>query len=553
MFLLVGLFWVGSASAQEDPLPEITGKPAHRPATVPIDDGSTLESFEYENMTLENFDKAKGNDEDEDGNVVIRKIKRFFGKIVAKVKSILGRGESEEEIDVELDDLEFISPPAAGGLINYERIILTETEDINDTGVVDEDVPAPVSNEPRPINQPPILVVPGSQTFFTDFDNQLSEPIQISDIDAGTKDVQVDMFIAGPAEAMPSFPEGGYVLTHNQVGKNGIRLTGSIQNVNRALGGMRFSQYSGNINLDLSVTVNDLGNTGSGGPKSASGNVAIEVLDFVPSNIGGFVFVDVNNDANKDSNETGLEGVRITLKGTTFRNKSVNIETLTDSSGSYLLSNLQPGEYNLKEEQPPNTEDGVESFQSPVTAAGNDMASVNIPIAGNVDSRNNNFGESKIEPDFITLYDLMNCAVTQNLEKNGASPATIEETVTIKSEDKGQTWTGAGNQWFDISGSTIGVDPTIEMPLNLIRDGFELSGIFGGMDISGKVLLNPDDLTESGFDLTGSQDFTWGGSSYHEYTDISCKKGTGARPAIIIPLNDEMFDYEAMVQANFWK
>ena len=266
----------------------------------------------------------------------------------------------------------------------------------------------------QPINDGPTIVVPGNQVFITDFDNTLSSvpmPLQIGDVDAGNDDVQFDLTIGDGALTVLDTSSLSSVSGN---GTNSVSLQGSVTNVNSALLSGVTYRTSTDGNRTLAATVNDLGNNGgipgdpnANNPLSASGNIAVEVLDFVPSNIGGFVFLDVNNDANKAAEETGIEGVRMTLTGTTLRNTPVSLQATTGPNGDYLFPDLEPGNYDLGQSQPANAKDGLESFASPGTSAGNDRATVSIPIAGGVDSRNNNFGERGLTTPFISLYDLL--------------------------------------------------------------------------------------------------------------------------------------------------
>lgn len=265
----------------------------------------------------------------------------------------------------------------------------------------------------RPINDGPVIVVPGSQTFFTDFDNQFSpDPLRIEDIDAGSADVQIDLLIDDGTMTVST--SNGLQVTPNPDGLNGLRLIGTVDAINDALlAGLNYNTTTPG-NKTLSATVNDLGNVGgspddldAGHPLSASGQVEIEVLDFVPSNIGGFVFMDIDNDARRDRGDFALEGVPVRLTGFSFRNDSVSRVAVTDRDGSYLFSGLAPGDYVLSADQPANTKDGRENFEFPAVADGNDRAKIHIPLTGNVDSRENNFGERGFTTPFLSMFDLV--------------------------------------------------------------------------------------------------------------------------------------------------
>ena len=57
--------------------------------------------------------------------------------------------------------------------------------------------------------------------------------------------------------------------------------------------------------------------------------------------IGGYVYLDVNNNGVKDDAELALPNVPITLSG------DVNSTVLTDANGWYEFADLAPGEYDV--------------------------------------------------------------------------------------------------------------------------------------------------------------------------------------------------------------
>jgi hypothetical protein len=127
-----------------------------------------------------------------------------------------------------------------------------------------------------PINDPPVNTVP-AQPLATNEDTTLaltgSSRISVSDPDAGSANIQVDLTVQNGTLQVPATT--GVTISNIT---NGRRLTGSIVNINTALGGLT---YTPNLNFNgqdqLVVLTNDLGNTGDGGPKTDSDTVAITV------------------------------------------------------------------------------------------------------------------------------------------------------------------------------------------------------------------------------------------------------------------------------------
>jgi hypothetical protein len=84
------------------------------------------------------------------------------------------------------------------------------------------------------------------------------------------------------------------------------------------------------------------------------------------ANISGVVFVDVNHNGLFDSNEPGIDGVTIKLLHTdgtpVLDGNGHAITSVTSSGGLYLFTSLQPGTYDVFEQQPTGVTDGAEQL-----------------------------------------------------------------------------------------------------------------------------------------------------------------------------------------------
>ncbi|MBR8657731.1 hypothetical protein KDH83_30920, partial [Achromobacter sp. Marseille-Q0513] len=100
--------------------------------------------------------------------------------------------------------------------------------------------------------------------------------ISIADVDAGSG--VVTLTLAVPAGTLAALNGNGVTVTGS--GSGTLVLTGSIADINAYIAASRVSYLSApnaNGDVTLTATVNDLGNTGSGGALSASDTVVLRI------------------------------------------------------------------------------------------------------------------------------------------------------------------------------------------------------------------------------------------------------------------------------------
>ena len=143
----------------------------------------------------------------------------------------------------------------------------------------------------------------------------------------------------------------------------------------------------------------------------------------IPSSLAGFVYVDANNNGNKDVGEPPISGTIITLTGTNDLGQSVTQTTTTNASGAYVFSNLRPGVYKLSETHPINFIDGKDTIGTPGGTTTNDMFS-NINLPAGFSGVNNNFGELGLTPAYASKRTLVSPAPPVNLSAVYTAAAT---------------------------------------------------------------------------------------------------------------------------------
>ena len=150
-------------------------------------------------------------------------------------------------------------------------------------------------------NQPPSNNVPAAQTVLENgslvFSSANGNQISVSDSDSDGNPEQVSLSVLNGALTL----NGTTGLTFSSgTGTNNasMQFTGTITAINNALNGLTYSPAANFSGTDgLGITINDLGNSGVGGPLSASSGVAITVnhVDIAPVNtVPGAQSVDDN-------------------------------------------------------------------------------------------------------------------------------------------------------------------------------------------------------------------------------------------------------------------
>ncbi len=173
---------------------------------------------------------------------------------------------------------------------------------------------------------------------------------------------------------------------------------------------------------------------GRGGTSTAT--VQVDVVDAVPSNISGVVYLDVNNNGVRDPQEIVLAGVEVTLTGTNIRGVPVNRTVKTDVHGVFLFENILPNAagdtvgYTISSATERFLIDGIDSIVDSTVAddlnpgtAGNDVfTGISLGLWGTQRSEMNYlFGERGLQSKYISIAQFLSStrtglAVATNLQ-----------------------------------------------------------------------------------------------------------------------------------------
>ena len=139
------------------------------------------------------------------------------------------------------------------------------------------------------VNDAPVNIVPGSQSTPLNtalvFSSGTSNQISVTDVDAETNNIQVTLTatngtltLSGTSGLSFSFSDANGTGAGDGTADATMTFRGTLTSVNAALNGMTYTPtnaFSGSASV--SITSNDLGNTGTGGPLTDSDSVNIQV------------------------------------------------------------------------------------------------------------------------------------------------------------------------------------------------------------------------------------------------------------------------------------
>ncbi len=135
----------------------------------------------------------------------------------------------------------------------------------------------------------------------------------------------------------------------------------------------------------------------------STATVTVTVTEGTGNILSGFVYIDDNDNGQRDTGELGVPGVLISLSGSSSGGESIQRSVMTNDDGLYLFEDLPAGTYQILERQPTAMADGSES----TSVTGADLATndriANLTISGHKTLADNNFGELYLQPAYISI------------------------------------------------------------------------------------------------------------------------------------------------------
>ena len=152
------------------------------------------------------------------------------------------------------------------------------------------------------------------------------------------------------------------------------------------------------VNKTFSVTLTPLANNASNATIATA--QATGTILAAQGSFAGSVYVDTNNDGQKEAGEHGLAGVTVTLAGTNSLGQAVHVVQTTAADGSFVFQHLAAGSYTVTETPPSQYVVGHATPGAGASSLGNTEFSFSV-VSG-ASFTNDNFAVRGLQPQSIS-------------------------------------------------------------------------------------------------------------------------------------------------------
>lgn len=387
-------------------------------------------------------------------------------------------------------------------------------------------------------NDPPILSVPGPQTTAEDtplvFSQANFNPITVFDVDSANLPLEVTLTTAQGVFTLPT--TNGLTLVNGE-GTGALVFRGPIAALNVAFEGLRFTptlNYYGPGTIGL--LINDLGNTGPGGPKTSAAEIPLTItpVNDPPVVIGGIQDVTVDEDSGPvildlagvfDDVDlaNGADTLTLSLSGNTnsglvaasfngtllrllFSQNQNGVSTLTvratDSAGAFVqrsfrvtvnavndppfVANLIP-DVTVDEDAPPSTISLANTFGDVDIATNGDALTLSIVSVSNPGLLTASLTGTQLTLTYLPNANGAATIVVRATDNAGAAVSTSFH-VTVRPINDPPVAVADPNYSFEINSTLTVTDPGV-VTNDVDVDGDTLTAILFDVPAHGKLQL----------------------------------------------------------------
>ncbi len=272
-------------------------------------------------------------------------------------------------IDEATGNLSFAPQPGVSGVVTVSVTLSDDGGTLNGGDDTSDAVVFAITI--NAVNDPPSITV-GTPTFITNEDTAVNiTGVTVDDPDAAPGELRLTLAV----------PSAAGTLSAGGVTSSTVVLSGTLAQLNTALGSLSFNpaeNYNSTIaggDVTLDIDLNDLGNTGTGGPLDAQDSIAITIT---PINDAPVIAGDTTVTINEDAGAQTINAFVVPGPGTAT--DEVAAQTFGAPGGITINSNSAPALFAV---EPAIATDGTLTFTPADNAYG--TAVVNITVTDNGD------------------------------------------------------------------------------------------------------------------------------------------------------------------------
>jgi protocatechuate 3,4-dioxygenase beta subunit len=278
--------------------------------------------------------------------------------------------------------------------------------------------------------------------------------------------------------------------------------------------------------------------------------------NYVPAEIIGYKFEDLNGNGMWDEGEPGVSGVPISLEGTDGMGNPVSDSTTTDVSGYFEFTDLAPGTYWVNETVPAGSEPTTAISAGPIFLVSGDSVDLSWIFGNYVPAEITGYKFDDLNGDGIYDGEPGVPGVTITLEGTDGMGNPVSMSTTT--DGSGQFWfidLAPGTYWVNetVPPGAVATTPTSVGPI-VLESGelVELGYIFGNYIESSILVFKYEDINGNGvFDGPDEPLTGWGIDLYFDGLLVATATTDGNGQVLFIGLEPGLYTVSEEIRAEW--